>query len=125
MKYSLLTSLLVIIVAAPVAYAHHSMAMFDSAKSVTLEGTVKSFKWVSPHAFIVLTVPYASGPVDWSIEMGGGGVSTLLRAGWTPDTIKFGDKVKIVCHPLRNGRAGGNFQSMTLPDGKVMTLNVP
>ena len=86
--------------AAPMAYAHHSMAMFDGAKTVTLVGTVKSFRWSSPHAFIEITVPYKSGPIDWNIEMGGGGVSSLLRAGWTPETIKFGDKVKIVGHDV-------------------------
>ena len=122
MKYSYLMCLLMVVVAVPAAYAHHSMAMFDASKTVTLEGTVKSLKWSSPHAFIELTVPYKAGPIDWSIEMGGGGVSTLLRAGWTPTTIKSGDKVVVKCHPLRNGNAGGNFVSLTLPDGKVMTL---
>jgi hypothetical protein len=121
-KYSFLVLLLGVVAVAPVAYAHHSMAMFDRDKTVTLEGTVKSFKWTSPHAFIEVTVPYKAGPIDWSIEMGGGGVSTLLRAGWTPTTIKFGDKVTMKCHPLRNGNAGGNFVSLTLEDGKVMTL---
>jgi hypothetical protein len=106
----------------PLADAHHSMAMFDAGKTATIEGTVKSFRWVSPHAFIDLTVEYKSGPIDWSIEMGGGGVSTLIRAGWTPTTIKPGDIVTIKCHPLRNGNAGGNFVSLTLPDGKIMTL---
>ena len=123
MKFSFLMALIVVI-AAPLAYGHHSMAMFDANKTVTLEGTVKSFKWSSPHAFIEVTVPYKSGPIDWNIEMGGGGVSTLIRAGWSPETLKFGDKVKVAVHPLKNGRAGGNFVSLTLPDGKVMTLNV-
>jgi hypothetical protein len=121
-KYSFLVLVAIAMVAMPVAYAHHSMAMFDRDKTVTLEGTVKSFKWTSPHAFIEVTVLYKEGPIDWAIEMGGGGVSTLLRAGWTPETIKFGDKVSMKCHPLRNGNAGGNFVSLTLPDGKVMTL---
>jgi len=122
MKNTFLIFLLVVVVGAPAAYAHHSMAMFDASKSVTIEGTVKSFKWTSPHAFIEVTVPYKSGPVDWSVEMGGGGVTTLLQAGWTPTTVKFGDKVKVTCHPLRNGDAGCNFQTVTLPDGKVMRL---
>ena len=122
MKYPLVMCLLVVGLATPLAYAHHSMAMFDASKTVSLEGTVKSFRWTSPHAFIEVTVPYKSGPIDWSIEMGGGGVSTLLRAGWTPTTIQPGDKVIMKCHPLRNGNAGGNFVSLTLPDGKVMTL---
>lgn len=113
---------LAILAAAPVAFAHHSTAMFDATKTVNIEGTVKVFKWTSPHSSIVLTVPYKSGPIDWTIELGGGGVSTLLQAGWTPTTVKYGDKVTIVCHPLRNGDAGCNFESMTLPEGKVMRL---
>src|SRR5579862_4438476 len=121
MRYLLLGVLFVIVIS-PMAYAHHSMAMFDGDKTVTLEGTVKYFKWASPHAFIGLTVPYKTGPVDWTIEMGGGGVGTLIRVGWSPETIKFGDKVTIVCHPMKNGTAGGNFVSMTLPDGKVMKI---
>lgn len=122
MKHSLLILLVAVAVAAPVSQAHHSSAMFDATKSVTFEGTVKSFKWTSPHSIMEVTVPYKSGPVDWSIEMGGGGVTTLLAAGWTPTTVKFGDKVKVTCHPLRNGDAGCNFQSLTLSDGKVMTI---
>jgi Family of unknown function (DUF6152) len=125
MKHSLLAFLMSVVTAVPVVYAHHSMAMFDNTKEVTLDGTVKSFRWTSPHSFIELTVLYKTGPVDWTIEMGGGGVNTLRRAGWTPETLKFGDKVTIVVHPLRNGRAGGNFRSLTFPDGKVMTLNAP
>ena len=122
MKAYFWMALLIAVAVVPVAEAHHSMAMFDASKSVALEGTVKSFKWTSPHAFIEVTVQYKSGPIDWTVEMGGGGVSTLLQAGWTPTTIKYGDHVKIECHPMRNGTAGCNFQTLTLPDGKVMTL---
>ena len=104
----------------PAAEAHHSMAMFDETKTVTLVGTVKSFRWTSPHALIEITVRYKTGPIDWTVEMGN--VSGLLQAGWTPTTIKFGDAVKIDCHPLRNGMAGCNFKSLTLPDGKVMGM---
>jgi hypothetical protein len=122
MKNSSLIAMLALLIAAPAAFAHHSSAMFDATKSVTIEGTVKSFKFTSPHSIMEVTVPYKSGPVDWSIEMGGGGVTTLLATGWSPTTVKFGDKVKVTCHPLRDGDAGCNFQSITLPDGKVMTL---
>jgi hypothetical protein len=119
MRISLLPLLLTIAISTPIAYAHHSFAMFDPNKKVELEGTVKIFKWSSPHGLIEVTVPYKSGPVDWSIEMGN--VGGLMRGGWKPDTIKPGDKVKFVVHPLRNGNAGGSFISMTLPDGKVMS----
>jgi hypothetical protein len=120
MMRSLFVFLVVAVVAAPVAYAHHSMAMFDASKTITIEGTVKSFRWTSPHPFMEMTVLYKSGPLDWTIEVSS--LSTLMKAGWTPSTIKFGDKVVLKCHPMRNGTAGGNFVSLTLPDGKVMAL---
>src|SRR5689334_24833317 len=47
---------------APPAMAHHSFAMFDTKKTVTLKGTVKEFQWVSPHAWIVMTTPVPGGP---------------------------------------------------------------
>ena len=116
LKCSLLAVMAAVV--APLVSAHHSFAMFDPSKKVELTGTVKSFRWASPHGLIEVTVPYKAGPIDWNIEMGN--VGGLMRGGWTPTTIKPGDKVKFVVHPLRNGNAGGSFISMTLPDGKVM-----
>ena len=43
--------------AAGPALAHHSFAMFDQKKVLTLEGTVSQFQWTNPHAFIDLAVP--------------------------------------------------------------------
>jgi Family of unknown function (DUF6152) len=54
------------------AFAHHSFAMFDAEKKVTLEGTVKEFQWTNPHSWILMTVCNAQGqPEQWAIEMGG------------------------------------------------------
>ena len=51
------------------AFAHHSFAMFDADKKMTLEGTVKEFQWTNPHSWILMTV----GSDQWSIEMGAPG----------------------------------------------------
>ena len=122
MKYSLFVFLLMVAVAVPVAYAHHSMVMFDATKIITLEGTVKEFRFSSPHGFIELMVQYKAGPIEWSIEMTGPG--GLARAGWTPQTLKYGDKVKIACHPLRTGKSGCNFVALTLADGRILRTSV-
>ena len=47
--------------AAP-ALAHHSMAMFDQTKTVTLSGTVKEFQWTNPHCYIQLMVTLIGMP---------------------------------------------------------------
>lgn len=104
------------------AVAHHSFAMFDSTKTTNLEGTVKRFQWTNPHSWIYVTVTDANGnPVDWAIEHGS--PSGLARSGWTPKTLTPGMKVKMQVHPLKDGNPGGQFLSVTLPDGKQLVSN--
>ncbi len=96
------------------------MAGFDRAKTVTLAGTVKQFKWANPHSWIELEVPNGKGGVDiWNVEMTSPGV--LVRAGWKSTTLKPGDKVSIAAHPLMTGEPGGIFVSVTLSNGQTLT----
>jgi hypothetical protein len=90
--------------AAMPAFPHHSYSMFDMKKEVTLEGTVRNFQWTNPHIWIDLVViDKATGqPVNWSVE--GSGPTLLAREGWRRDTIKPGDKVILVTHPLTVAR---------------------
>ncbi len=83
--------------------AHHSYAMFDQQKDVTIEGTVKEVKWTNPHIWIQVVVKDANSDteVEWSIE--GGSPNILTRSGWTRNDLKAGDKVVMVIHPIRNG----------------------
>ena len=97
------------------AAAHHSFAMFDAGKKVTLAGTVKEFQWTNPHAFILMMVANSDGQAEqWSIEMGGPG--GLARQGWVPKTLKPGMNVSVTMHPLKEGH-GGQFLAVMLPDG--------
>ena len=101
---------------ASASLAHHSPIVFDRTREVTIVGTVTEFKWSSPHAWIHLDVKDASGHVDnWGVEMDP--ASVLAKVGWKSTTIKAGDKVSIVVHPLRNNEKGGQYVSITLPDG--------
>ena len=105
--------------AAGSAAAHHSAAMFDATKSVTLTGTVKEFQWMSPHCWIQLLVAdpaHPDAPVEWAIEMDN--PLGLSRHGWKPGSLKAGDKVTVVARPLRDGSAGGQVVSVTAADGK-------
>jgi hypothetical protein len=95
--------------------AHHSSAMFDQQKSLTLNGTVRQFQWSNPHCWIQVTVNDASGPAEWSVEMGS--PSQLFRAGWRPTILHAGEAVVVVVHPMRDGSKGGLFVSATHGDG--------
>ena len=110
--------LLVAGLATPVV-AHHSFSMFDMQKEATIEGTVRDFQWTNPHIWIQVLVPGADGKtVEWSIE--GNSPSTLSRQGWSKRSLKSGDKVTIVMHPLRDGGAGGSVVKVQLADGTIV-----
>jgi hypothetical protein len=115
--------LLTAVMAVP-AFAHHSFAMFDTAKPVTLTGVVTSFEWTNPHAYIEVDVPDAKGgQTHWSIELGS--TSILMRAGWKFNTLKKGDKVVALVSPLRTGEPGSLLNRITLADGRVLLNGGP
>ena len=102
--------------AAPPVSAHHSFAMYEPTKTLTLNGTVKTFQWTNPHVVIwILVQPEGGGaPQEWSIETTSPGV--LTRGGWTRQSIKPGDRVSVTFSPLRDGSHGGGLNSVTLLD---------
>ena len=110
--------------AAPPAMAHHSSAMFDSTKVVTVTGPVKDYQYVQPHTWIDVGVTDASGKETvWAVE--GGATGQMKNIGLTPSTLKAGDKVTITIHPLRDGRPAGSFISIVMPDGRMLSARAP
>ena len=106
------------------AFAHHSFAMFDQEKTVTMTGTVKEFEWSNPHAWMHMVVVGADGKsTDWSFEMGS--VGQLARAGWKIDTVKPGDKLTMAMHPLKDGSRGGQYVYAITADGHRYPEIVP
>jgi Family of unknown function (DUF6152) len=98
------------------AEAHHSFAMFDQSKTLTLTGTVKEFQFTSPHSWIQVLVTDEQGAVtEWGFEMGG--AAGLSREGWKRNELKPGDKITITFSPLRDGQSGGNYKSATRDNG--------
>jgi hypothetical protein len=94
------------IIVANQAGAHHSFAMYDRSRTVTLSGTVKDYIWTAPHVTIqVLSETGRNGPVTWSVE--GSSPSVLARGGWTPMLLRPGDKISLGIHPRKDRAAGG------------------
>jgi hypothetical protein len=108
-----------LVLAAP-ALAHHSFAMFDSEKIVTLEGTVKEFRWVNPHVALFVKIDGSDDPAKlWAVELTS--PSNLKRRGWVRSSLKPGDRVLVQVNPLRSGQHGGGFRSVKLLDtGQVL-----
>ena len=96
--------------------AHHSFAMFDQEKETKLVGIVKEVQWTNPHIWVQVLVPDASGKaMEWSIE--GGSPNGLSHQGWKRTSLKAGDHIEIVIHPLKNGEKGGSLMHVSV-DGK-------
>jgi hypothetical protein len=91
------------------ASAHHSFAMFDALHPKELAGTVKEFRFVSPHTILILTVKGEDGvEKDWILE--GGAPGLQVREGLTSKSLKPGDEVMVTINPLHSGAEGGSYQ---------------
>ena len=119
-----LGALLAALAAAVPAQAHHSFAMFDFSKTVTVRGEVKEFQWTNPHVvlWVVGTTSPGAAPESWAVELTSPG--NLTRMGWSKRTLNPGDRVEVDFSPLRDGKHGGGFRSVKLPSGQVMTANL-
>jgi len=101
------------------ASAHHSFALFDMNKMITLSGTVHEWAWANPHATLVVDVVKADGTSEqWSV--GGSSPNMMVRWGWNAADINVGDKVRVDVFPARNGQHAAALHTVFLPDGKVL-----
>ena len=100
------------------AVAHHSGAMFDDKKTVTVTGVVKEFQYTNPHSWLLVDVKGADGKVvTWGFEAEG--PSTLLRAGIKKSDFKVGTEVTMTGNPMRDGRpAAAWLKAVRLSDKK-------
>ncbi|MBV8842103.1 MAG: hypothetical protein JO307_04755 [Bryobacterales bacterium] len=114
-----LTTLGLVIAAAPV-WAHHSMtAMFDDKKSVTLKGAVIAYEWQNPHVFIYVDVDSGGTSTTWAVEMPSR--IELKRVGWARDSVKIGDMIAVEANQARDGSKKVEAKSVTLASGKKLT----
>jgi uncharacterized protein DUF6152 len=122
-RTSLWSVALMIVMVAP-ALAHHSFAVYDHTRTLTLSGTVTKFQWTNPHGFIEMDVPQSDGSMKhYSVELTS--INMMQRVGWRSNMIKAGDKVKVVVAPLLSGEPVGLGLEVVLADGKTMALPVP
>jgi hypothetical protein len=106
------------------AFAHHSFAVYDHTRTVTLRGTVTKFQWTNPHGFIEMEVTRADGSVKhYSVELTS--INMMQRVGWRSNMIKAGDTVQVVMAPLLSGEPVGLGLEVVLADGTTMALPVP
>ena len=97
------------------ALSHHSFAMYDQSKTVTLTGVVTQFVAQANHAELHF---YAVGPdgklmkdaagknVSWGVEMAG--AAAVAQQGITTATFGPGTVFSVKMNPLRDGMNYGS-----------------
>lgn len=108
--------------AAVPALAHHAFAAeFDAKKPVKFKGTITKMEWINPHAWIHVTVKKPDGTVEeWMVEAGT--PNTLLRRGFTKDSLKAGTEVIVDGYQSKDGSLRANGRDLTLPNGQTLFL---
>jgi hypothetical protein len=102
--------------AAPVL-AHHSGAMFEETKTITVEGVVKQFQYTNPHSWLLVDVKGKDGKVTtWGFEAEG--PTTLQRAGIRPSDFPAGTKITITGRPMKDGTSAATWEVAVRGDGK-------
>ena len=106
------------------AWAHHSFAIFDHSRTITLKGTVVSFQWTNPHGYLELAVAEGPEGIDhFTVELTS--INMLRRAGWKSSDVHDGDEVTAIVAPLLNGEHGGLLLELKVPDGRTLVPPVP
>jgi len=114
-KLKLVLAALMVISPFGLAFAHHANTTYDHGNLITVGGTVQDFHWSNPHTWIDVMVPLGNGEEQlWKLE--GTNVNTLIRAGWTKETLQPGMQVKILVSPRKDGEPVGEWN-------KVISIN--
>ena len=97
--------------------AHHAFsAVYDEKQVITVEGVVTQFRLVNPHAMMSLDVTDKSGKVEkWTVEFAGR--LNLMEGGWTVETIKPGERIKVSGNPARKSDRQMAFRRIVKADG--------
>jgi hypothetical protein len=99
--------------------AHHGISNWDLNKDVTVSGKITRIDFISPHAWLHLSVRNAAGKTeDWSCEMRS--AHSLRRSGWTVEMFKAGTTVEVTGSPERFKPRQCYLSTIRFADGASM-----
>jgi uncharacterized protein DUF6152 len=102
-------------------WSHHSYAMFDGSRTLSVSGTVAKLEWMNPHVFVWLYVPNSMAKEGYDLYVfENGSPNVLARLGWTRTSLTAGEKIVVEYWPLKDGRNGGHFTRTIYSDGRIL-----
>ena len=102
-------------------FGHHGTAAYQDDKQVTVTGTVTGFDFANPHTLLFLDVKQTDGAVaKWQGEMTS--PNHLVRAGWTRNTLRAGERVTITGLPTKRGARSMWIRKIVKADGTELPL---
>jgi hypothetical protein len=109
------------LMAAVPVLAHHSFsAVYDSARPITLRGTVRKLEFTNPHIWVHLDVADDTRAVPWACE--GGSPNRMTRRGWTSTSLRPGDQIVLEGLRARDGSASCQLRTVTFADGRRVAV---
>lgn len=100
--------------------AHHAFSpVYDAKRTITVDGVVTQFRFVNPHAMMLMEVKDKTGKVQtWNVEFAGR--LNLEEAGWNAQSIKPGEHVKVTGNPTWQGSQRMAFVRLLRADGTTL-----
>jgi hypothetical protein len=95
------------------ASAHHSFNMFDLGNAVTVTGTIKDYQFN-----IMRPAASGGGTEEWGFECHS--PNLVARKGWNINTLKPGDTITVLMHPMKDGSHAGSVVNVVLANGKTL-----
>jgi hypothetical protein len=123
MKNKLLTIFFGLLTVSVPLFAHHGTAAYDTAKKITLKGTVTEWVWSNPHCFLKFDAKDEKGNVvHWATETSN--PSDMVNLGWSNQSFKPGDEVTVTFTPVKNSVAVGRIDQVALANGQILKARV-
>jgi len=102
--------------------AHHSNSAYDTAKTITIKGTVAKWQLMNPHSGLWIEIKTAQGTTEvWAGEFTGT-LDLYRKFSWNRGTFKPGDQITLIGNPARDGATSLMARKIVFADGKEVDL---
>jgi len=110
----------VLMLSAAPATSHHAFSpVYDEKRLITVVGVVTEFRFINPHALMLMNVTDETGRVaKWTVEFAGR--LNLSEAGWTAESVKAGERITVTGNPTHTGSQRVFFRELVRADGSKL-----